>query len=151
MFEVVEQVAAVATNDTLRMQLEALLQTTVPITLSKAALSQRNGFSCGSSQVVKFNAYKDFRVVRFLDMVLPEKDVLISSREDKIFNECAVVGNSGTLLEGQAGPEIDSHDVVIRFNQGALQSFAGRGPLPAHAVQGHACSQVPCMFATVAA
>lgn len=43
---------------------------------------------------------------------LPEDDLL----EGKIFDRCALVGNSGVLLNRRSGGRIDNHDVVIRFN-----------------------------------
>ena len=39
------------------------------------------------------------------------------------FNTCAVVGNSGALTHARAGPEIDAHDVVWRFNQAPTAGF----------------------------
>jgi len=50
--------------------------------------------------------------------VLPDKDLLTTPGhpEMKKYNSCAVVGNSGSLLETQYGDMIDNHDVVIRFN-----------------------------------
>ena len=33
------------------------------------------------------------------------------------FNSCAIVGNGGTLLKTNFGPNIDSHKVVMRSNQ----------------------------------
>eukprot|EP00854_Cymbomonas_tetramitiformis_P019707 gene19707-23574_t len=46
-----------------------------------------------------------------LDLV-PEKDPIGS----KQFKTCAVVGNSGLLLNAKHGSEIDQADMVIRFN-----------------------------------
>ncbi|KAK3272817.1 hypothetical protein CYMTET_18909 [Cymbomonas tetramitiformis] len=36
---------------------------------------------------------------------------------------CAVVGNSGTLLDSQYGASIDKHDVVIRMNQAPTKGY----------------------------
>lgn len=50
--------------------------------------------------------------------VLPDKDLLTTPGHPEIkkYDSCAVVGNSGSLLETQYGDMIDNHDVVIRFN-----------------------------------
>jgi hypothetical protein len=43
------------------------------------------------------------------------------------FGSCAVVGNSGTLLQRELGAEIDAHDAVIRVNHAPVaHSAAGR-------------------------
>lgn len=36
---------------------------------------------------------------------------------------CAIVGNSGSLLENYHGDNIDSHDFVIRFNQAEILNY----------------------------
>lgn len=51
-------------------------------------------------------------VTEKLRNALPEDDFLAG----RMYNSCAVVGNSGLLLSFELGPEIDAHDMVMRFN-----------------------------------
>lgn len=106
-----------------KQQLQSLLATPVPIVLNKAALQSKNAFSCGGTHVVKLNSYKDLKNLRHVEEALPEYDMFYPSRNDKIFDKCAVVGNSGSLLEAERGSEIDAHDVVIRFNAGITEGY----------------------------
>ena len=53
---------------------------------------------------------------------VPLKDVV----SKKPYKSCAVVGNSGMLAYGQNGKEIDSHDVVIRFNGAPTKGLENR-------------------------
>lgn len=39
----------------------------------------------------------------------------------------ALIGNAQSLLSSDYGPEIDSHDVVVRINRGFVQSTAAQG------------------------
>eukprot|EP00854_Cymbomonas_tetramitiformis_P003497 gene3497-4393_t len=39
------------------------------------------------------------------------------------WGRCAVVGNSGVLLQSKYGSEIDEHDVVVRLNQAPTQGY----------------------------
>jgi hypothetical protein len=39
------------------------------------------------------------------------------------FNSCAVVGSSGALRLDRFGPEIDEHDVIIRFNSAPVTGY----------------------------
>lgn len=82
--------------------------------------SARTPFSCGSSHVVKLRSYRDVAAhAAALDRLLPSEDPL----RPQGIPTCAIVGNAGTLLEHQFGPEIDAHDAVIRFNAGVTEGY----------------------------
>ncbi|NXK81074.1 SIA8D sialyltransferase, partial [Amazona guildingii] len=55
-----------------------------------------------------------------LHSLLPE----VSPMKNRRFKTCAVVGNSGILLDSGCGREIDSHDFVIRCNLAPVVEFA---------------------------
>ncbi|KAM9251144.1 CMP-N-acetylneuraminate-poly-alpha-2,8-sialyltransferase isoform 2-T3 [Cariama cristata] len=55
-----------------------------------------------------------------LHSLLPE----VSPMKNRRFKTCAVVGNSGILLDSGCGKEIDSHDFVIRCNLAPVVEFA---------------------------
>ena len=71
------------------------------------------------------SSYGELQRARNLSKVLPDVDVFSGSEggRSKAFDNCAVVGNSGTLLESEFGNDIDSHDVVFRFNQGITEGY----------------------------
>ncbi|OXB79355.1 UNVERIFIED_CONTAM: hypothetical protein H355_008160 [Colinus virginianus] len=55
-----------------------------------------------------------------LHSLLPE----VSPMKNRRFKTCAVVGNSGILLDSGCGKEIDTHDFVIRCNLAPVVEFA---------------------------
>ena len=52
--------------------------------------------------------------------VLPKNDTILNA---KVFDKCAVVGSSGIVLSYEHGKDIDSHDMVIRFNSAPTKGF----------------------------
>ncbi|KAI6685303.1 hypothetical protein NL676_031216 [Syzygium grande] len=46
-----------------------------------------------------------------------------SAVSDRRYASCAVVGNSGILLQGEHGELIDSHEAVIRLNNAKIKGF----------------------------
>ncbi|KFO75414.1 CMP-N-acetylneuraminate-poly-alpha-2,8-sialyltransferase isoform X2 [Cuculus canorus] len=63
---------------------------------------------------------RTLNISRDLHSLLPE----VSPMKNRRFKTCAVVGNSGILLDSGCGKEIDSHDFVIRCNLAPVVEFA---------------------------
>lgn len=63
---------------------------------------------------------RTLNVSRALHSLLP----VVSPMKNRRFRTCAVVGNSGVLLNSGCGREIDGHDFVIRCNLAPLEEFA---------------------------
>ena len=59
------------------------------------------------------------RVTPAMRMSLPAEDVW----KTRFFRKCAIVGSSGILLTHELGAEIDSHDMVFRFNSASTKGF----------------------------
>lgn len=116
---------AIAKGENFKLWADQLLNTSVPIIMSKRTLRSKEVFSCGGSHVVKFRSYKDLRAIPHLADVLPERDLLTTPGKPlhKKYKTCAVVGNSGSLLETQYGDAVDSHEVVIRFNAAKTEGY----------------------------
>mmetsp|Transcript_39355 Transcript_39355/g.125552 ORF Transcript_39355/g.125552 Transcript_39355/m.125552 type:complete len:325 (+) Transcript_39355:183-1157(+) len=111
------------TDEAVKENLQMLYAKTVPILLDRTVIRGEKEISCGGSHVVKFQSYGDFKTIKGLDSVLPDRDMFLAARKGKIFKTCAVVGNSGSLLESQYGEDIDAHDMVIRFNAGVTDGY----------------------------
>ncbi|XP_078668247.1 CMP-N-acetylneuraminate-poly-alpha-2,8-sialyltransferase-like isoform X6 [Branchiostoma floridae x Branchiostoma belcheri] len=62
---------------------------------------------------------KKFEITETFYDLTPESSPLLG----KHFRSCAVVGNSGILLDSHCGPQIDSADFVFRSNLAAIEGF----------------------------
>lgn len=112
-------------NAAFRLEVAGLLNHSVPIFLSRKAIKSTRPFSCGGSAVVKFRSYMDIKKVSKLADSLPPSDPMTTPGDPtwRRYRSCAVVGNSGSLLETQFGEAIDKHDAVIRFNAAVTEGF----------------------------
>ena len=59
-----------------------------------------------------------FRTLHF-DKFLPQKSLFKS----QFYNTCAVVSSAGSLHNSGLGPFIDSHDLVLRFNNAPTEGY----------------------------
>ena len=119
---VVEPEWDAAEKGAFRETAEAFLGAEVPLVLTARRLRSHQAFTCAGSRVVKMHAYHDLKSLGVLHGVLPDEDPLLPAGGKKR-RKCAVVGNSGSVLEHQFGAEIDQHDTVFRFNAGVTEDY----------------------------
>lgn len=98
----------------------------------RAAAPGAAKISCGGKPIMAFKEMREAAAVAGIVDVLPPSDDLVSVGGDvgtsrgsdrPSLGRCAVVGNSGALLEAQRGDEIDAHDAVVRFNAAPTRRF----------------------------
>ena len=117
-------------------KLKKLLDTDVDIFLSKSTLNdidpdddKRNKITCGGKPVMQVKSYDQLRdAVPELSEYIPDEDDVhtrggVKPDAKTLGRRCAVVGNSGSLLDHTYGAEIDSHDAVIRFNAAPTKGY----------------------------
>jgi hypothetical protein len=117
-------------------KLKKLLDTDVDIFLSKSTLNdidpddeKRNKITCGGKPVMQVKTYDQLRdAVPELSEYIPDEDDVhtrggVKPDAKTLGRRCAVVGNSGSLLDHTYGAEIDSHDAVIRFNAAPTKGY----------------------------
>lgn len=61
--------------------------------------------------------------IKELFQVVPGNADPLLAKKSVSCRRCAVVGNSGNLRESQYGPQIDSHDFVLRMNKAPTEGF----------------------------
>ena len=116
-------------------KLKKLMDTEVDIFLSKSTLNgidpdeKRNKITCGGKPVMQVKTYDQLRdAVPELSEYIPDEDDIhirggLRPDAKSLGRRCAVVGNSGSLLDHTYGSEIDSHDAVIRFNAAPTKGY----------------------------
>nr|XP_033775368.1 alpha-2,8-sialyltransferase 8B isoform X2 [Geotrypetes seraphini] len=67
-----------------------------------------------------FDRDRTMNISKNLYELLPKTSPL----KNKHFKTCAIVGNSGILLNSDCGREIDSHDFIIRCNLAPVEEYA---------------------------
>ena len=107
--------------------------TSIDVTMNQILLEMRGSITCGGRPLMEFRTMEDVMAaaaddnaespveagLEVLNAVLPESDEVGALQ----LGSCAVVGNSGVLLNSSLGEEIDAHDSVIRFNAAPTKKF----------------------------
>uniref|UniRef100_A0A061S024 beta-galactoside alpha-(2,6)-sialyltransferase n=1 Tax=Tetraselmis sp. GSL018 TaxID=582737 RepID=A0A061S024_9CHLO len=101
-------------------RLEPLLAKEVDVALNGILLEMKGSISCGGHLIMEFSSFEEVaRASPDLASLVPESDLL----SKKGWGSCAVVGNSGSVLQSAHGEEIDAHDTVVRFNRAPTRDF----------------------------
>ncbi|XP_062870788.1 CMP-N-acetylneuraminate-poly-alpha-2,8-sialyltransferase [Trichomycterus rosablanca] len=79
----------------------------------------KSSFKPGDTIHYILDRRRTLNISHTLHSLLPD----VSPLKNKRFKNCAVVGNSGVLLQSGCGKEIDSHNFVIRCNLAPLAEF----------------------------
>ncbi|XP_064901560.1 CMP-N-acetylneuraminate-poly-alpha-2,8-sialyltransferase isoform X5 [Columba livia] len=80
----------------------------------------KSSFKPGDVIHYVLDRHRTLNISQDLHSLLPE----VSPMKNRRFKNCAVVGNSGILLDSGCGKDIDSHDFVIRCNLAPVVEFA---------------------------
>ncbi|GAQ84953.1 beta-galactoside alpha-2,3-sialyltransferase [Klebsormidium nitens] len=101
--------------------------------LAEPRLHERRHISCGGSGTVGFRSWQELaRSIQEFDVRWPSEEpdlrALVARAQNTVPElerrpSCAVVGNSGRLLQHEHGAEIDKRDLVIRFNWGKTDGY----------------------------
>lgn len=65
-------------------------------------------------------------LVRLVKHPIDKHNGFVNSGSDQKYKSCAVVGNSGILLNSDYGELIDSHEVVIRLNNAGIGAYKSK-------------------------
>eukprot|EP00898_Chlorokybus_atmophyticus_P000144 jgi/Chlat1/112/Chrsp1S03215 len=113
----------------LNEKMQELLERPLDVILNHLLFEMRGSISCGGHLIMDFRDYDQLLAVepKLLE-VIPKTDEIgpVSASSAKNFGTCAVVGNSGALLQAEHGVDIDACDTVIRFNAAPTKGYESR-------------------------
>lgn len=123
------------------------MATAIPALLDHGAMSDRPYSPIGRAQAMKLAAsvIRPSHEYPHKQAVKACRNAMLAARRPDLFDDdmqqqrlaplcemlegrtVAIVGNAASLLEGEAGAEIDQHDAVIRFNWGFIEQARSQG------------------------